>query len=185
MINTSDFRRGMNIILDNDIYTIVEFQHHKPGKGGAVMRTKLKSLTSGVIVNKTFRAGEKFEQAIIEFSKKQYLYSSADTYTFMDIETYEQINISADLIGDRVKYMKEGLEVNILTHKEKIIGVELPNSVELKVEYTEPGLKGNTASSTTKSAKLETGLDIQVPLFIDIDDIIRVDTRTGEYLARV
>lgn len=185
MITTADFRNGMNIILNKQLFNIVWFQHHKPGKGGAIVRVKLKNIKTGQILERTFRAGEKVEDATLESSKKTFLYATRDEYNFMDMETYEQLVLTKEQLKDKVSFLIENMEVSVLSYNKEIIGVELPITVELKVTYTEPGLKGNTASSTTKPATLETELVIQVPLFINIDDVVRVDTRNGEYLQRV
>lgn len=184
MISTGDFRNGMSIEYEENIYSIVEFQHHKPGKGGAIVRTKLKNLHTGAVINKTFRSGEKVERAIIEKEKKQFLYKDGDMYYFMDTKTYEQVPLDVELLGEGVKFLKENLEIELLKHKNSIIGVELPNFVDLKVTYTEPGLRGDRVSSTNKPATLETGAVVQVPLFIEIGDVLRIDTRTGEYIQR-
>jgi elongation factor P len=185
MISTADFRNGMTIEYDGNLYSIIEFQHHKPGKGGAVVRTKLKDISSGATINKTFRAGEKMEQASIERKKKQFLYRTDNTYYFMDMETYEQMPLDIGILGDNVKFLKEGIEIQILLWNDKIIGVELPTFIDYKVTYTEPGLRGDTVSGTNKSATIETGAVVQVPLFIEIGTVIRIDTRTGEYIQRV
>lgn len=185
MITTADFKNGINIILNNQIFNIVWFQHHKPGKGGAIVRVKLKNIKSGQMLERTFRAGEKVEDAILESKKKTFLYATRDEYNFMDMESYEQCVLTKEQLKDKVNFLKENMEVSVLWYKEEIIGVEFPITVDLKVVYTEPGLKGNTASTTTKPATLETELIIQVPLFINIDDIVRVDTRTGKYLQRI
>ncbi len=185
MITTADFRNGMNLILNKQLFNIVWFQHHKPGKGGAIVRVKLKNIKTGQILERTFRAGEKVEDATLESSKKTFLYATPDEYNFMDMETYEQLVLTKEQLKDKVSFLIENMEVSVLSYNKEIIGVELPITVELKVVYTEPGLKGNTASSTTKPATLETELVIQVPLFINIDDVVRVDTRNGEYVQRV
>lgn len=185
MITTADFRNGMNLILNKQLFNIVWFQHHKPGKGGAIVRVKLKNIKTGQILERTFRAGEKVEDATLESSKKTFLYATRDEYNFMDMETYEQLVLTKEQLKDKVSFLIENMEVSVLSYNKEIIGVELPITVELKVTYTEPGLKGNTASSTTKPATLETELVIQVPLFINIDDVVRVDTRNGEYVQRV
>ena len=185
MISTADFRNGMSIEYEGNIYSIIEFQHHKPGKGGAVVRTKLKDLRSGATINKTFRAGEKMEQAVIERKKKQFLYRADNAYYFMDLETYEQIPLDVSVLGESVKFLKEALEIQLLLWNDSIIGVELPTFIDYKVTYTEPGLRGDTVSGTNKPATIETGAVVQVPLFIEIDDVIRIDTRTGQYIQRV
>lgn len=185
MISTADFRNGMAIEYEGNVYSIIEFQHHKPGKGGAVVRTKLKDLRSGATINKTFRAGEKMEQAVIERKKKQFLYRTDNTYYFMDLETYEQIPLDVKILGNNVKFLKEDLEIQVLIWNDTIIGVELSTFVDFKVTYTEPGLRGDTVSGTNKPATIETGAIVQVPLFIKIGDVLRIDTRTGEYIQRV
>jgi elongation factor P len=185
LIDTSDFRNGLSIILDNDIYTIVEFQHVKPGKGGAFVRSRLKNLRTGATLEKTWRAGEKMEQAILERKKMSFLYNQGDEYVFMDQDTYDQVTVPAAAIGPQVKYLKDNTEVEVCTHNDKIIGVELPFSMEFEVAETDPGLRGDTASGGSKPAKLETGAVVNVPLFINIGDKIRVDTRTDNYLERV
>ena len=185
MIDTSDFRNGLHIIQDNDIFTIVEFQHVKPGKGGAFVRTKLKNLRTGATVDKTFRAGERMEQAIVEKKPMQYLYSQDDEYVFMDMETFDQMTVPGSLIGAQVKYLKENSEVSAVSHDGAIIGVDMPFFVELEVTETDPGVRGDTASGGSKPATLETGKVIQVPLFLNPGDKVKVDTRTGEYITRV
>jgi elongation factor P len=185
LIDTSDFKNGMSIQLDGDLFTIVEFQHVKPGKGGAFVRTKLRNVRTGGVVDKTFRAGEKFEQAILERKPIQFLYSMDDDYTFMDMESYDQATLSAAQLGqDTIKYLKDGLEVSALIHKETILGVELPLFLDLEVVETDPGERGNTASGGSKPAKLETGAVVQVPFFVNIGDRVKVDTRTDTYLER-
>lgn len=185
MISTSDFRNKLIIEVDGEIYSIVWFQHHKPGKGGAVMRTKLRNIRTAAITERSFKAGEKFPEVDLEQQKKQHMYSDGDTCHFMDVKTYEQITISREQIGESVKFLKENMEVDVLYLKGEIIGVELPIFVELKVTGTVPGVKGDTVSSTMKPATLETNTDVQVPLFINVGDVIKVDTRTGEYMERV
>ncbi|HOM71979.1 MAG TPA: elongation factor P [Armatimonadota bacterium] len=184
MIDTSDFRNGLSILLDNDIFTIVEFQHVKPGKGGAFVRTKLKNVKTGAVIDKTFRAGERMEQAVLERKQMQYIYQQDGDYYLMDLESFEQVPVRKELIGEPVKYLKENEQVTVLTHDEKIIGVELPFTVELVVEETDPGVRGDTASGGSKPAKLETGAVIQVPFFVNIGDRVKVDTRTDAYLER-
>ena len=185
MITTADFRNGMNIVLNKQLFNIVWFQHHKPGKGGAIVRVKLKNIKTGQILERTFRAGEKVEKATLESRKKTFLYATRDEYNFMDMETYEQFVLTKEQLKGKINFLIENIEVSVLWYNGEVIGVELPITVDLKVVYTEPGLKGNTASSTTKPATLETKLAIQVPLFVNIGDVVRVDTRTGEYLQRV
>ncbi|MEI6511940.1 MAG: elongation factor P [bacterium] len=185
MIDTSDFRNGMHIILDRDIYTIVEFQHVKPGKGGAFVRTRLKKLTTGQALEKTFRAGEKMEQAMVERTKMVYLYRQGDEYVLMDQESYEQIPISIAMLGDQAKYLKEEMELTVLTGDGVMLGVEAPTFVELEVVETDPTFKGDTVSGGGKPAKLETGAIINVPFFVEVGDVVKVDTRTDSYLERV
>jgi elongation factor P len=185
MADTSDFRNGLIIKFKNDLYNIVEFQHVKPGKGGAFVRSTLKNLRNGKVLENTFRSGEKIEIVRVERRKYQYLYSDGDSLVCMDNETYEQINILKNLFSDGLKYLKENEEVEILFNGSEIISVEIPIFINLKVVETEPGFKGDTATGAVKSAKLETGAQISVPLFINEGDVLRVDTRTGEYSERV
>lgn len=184
MISTSDFKNGIAIIVDGLLYQIIWFQHIKPGKGGAFVRTKLRNMRTKAIVDKTFRAGEKLEDAFIETKKLQYTYSSGGTYFFMDTQTYEELTISEEGLKNEKKFLKEGIEVTALYHKDQIVDINLPVFIKLKVEHTEPGIKGDTARAANKPATLETGAIIQVPLFVNISDIIKVDTRTGEYVER-
>ncbi len=185
MISAGDFRNGLTIELDNNIYQIIEFQHVKPGKGAAFVRTKLKNIKSGGIVEKTFRPTEKCEQAHIERSDKQYLYSDGDLYHFMDVESYDQIALSEEQIGDSLKFVKENEMVKMCAHNGEIYAVEPPLFVELEITETEPGFKGDTAQGATKPATVETGAVVYVPLFVEQGDKIKIDTRTGEYLSRV
>lgn len=185
MIDTSDFRNGLSIILDSDIFTIVEFQHVKPGKGGAFVRTKLKNVRTGAVIDKTFRAGERMEQAVLERKPMQYIYQQDGDYYLMDLESFEQIPMRRELIGEQVKYLKENEDVTVLTHEGNIIGAELPFTVELEVADTDPDVRGDTASGGSKPARLETGAVIQVPFFVNIGDKVKVDTRTDAYLERV
>jgi elongation factor P len=183
-MDTSDFRNGMSIIMDGDIYTIVEFQHVKPGKGGAFVRTRLKNLKTSATLEKTFRAGEKMEQAILERKPMNYLYSSDGEHFFMDMESYEQVGLPASILGDAARYLKENTEVQMLMHREQIIGADVPFFMELEVAQTDPGVRGDTASGGSKPATLETGAVVNVPLFINVGDRVRVDTRTNQYLER-
>ncbi|MGC8668219.1 MAG: elongation factor P [Chthonomonadales bacterium] len=184
-MDTSDFRNGLSIIQDNEIYTIVEFQHVKPGKGGAFVRTKLRNARTGAVIEKTFRAGERMEQARLERRTMQYLYHQDDDYYLMDKDTFEQISVPKSLIGEPVKYLKDGMDVTVVDHNGSIISVEVPFFVELEVAMTEPGVRGDTAAGGSKPATLETGAVIQVPFFINIGDRVKVDTRTDTYLERV
>lgn len=185
MISTSEFKNGLTIKLEGQLFQIIEFQHVKPGKGGAFVRTKLRSLSSGNVLEKTFRAGEKVEDAFIEYKKLQFLYSSGDEYHFMDQENFEQFRLNAQQLGHVIHYLKENMIATASFYEGKLMNVEPPIFVELKVVEAEPGLKGDTAKSGTKSVKLETGYVIQVPLFIEADDVLKIDTRTGEYVERV
>lgn len=185
MADTSDFRNGLIIRFKNDLFTIVEFQHVKPGKGGAFVRTTLKSLRTGRVLDNTFRSGESVDVVKVERRKYQYLYRDGDFLVCMDNGTYEQINVPTELFGDGVKFIKESCEVEILFDKETIISVEIPIFINLKVTETEPGFKGDTATGAVKPAVLETGATINVPLFVNVDDLLKVDTREGIYVERV
>jgi len=184
LIDTSDFRNGLSIQLDGQIYQIVEFQHVKPGKGGAFVRTRLKNLHSGSVLEKTFRAGERMDQAILERKPVSFLYRQGEEYYFMDMESFDQLPIPASLLGSKVKYLKENMEAEVVMHDERVIGIEIPFFMELEVSQTDPGLRGDTASGGSKPATLETGAVVQVPLFINIGDRVKVDTRTDTYLER-
>jgi len=185
MASTSDFRNGLIIKFKNDLFSIVEFQHVKPGKGGAFVRTTLKNLKTGRVLENTFRAGEKVDTIRVERKKYQYLYRDGESLVCMDNETYEQMNIPISLFGDGVSYLKESEEIDILFNGSEIITVEIPVFAYLKVVETEPGFKGDTATGAVKPAKLETGVHINVPLFIEEGDLLKVDTRTGAYAERV
>ena len=185
MADTSDFRNGLIIKFKNDLYTITEFQHVKPGKGGAFVRSTLKSLKTGKVIDNTFRAGESVDVVRVERRKYQYLYRDGDFLVCMDNETYEQINIPIEHFGDGVQFLKESTEVEILFNGAEIISVEIPIFVNLEVTETEPGFRGDTATGANKPAKLETGASINVPLFINQGDILKVDTRTASYVERV
>ena len=184
MISSNDFRTGVTIELDGSVWRVVEFLHVKPGKGSAFVRTKLKNVQSGNVVERTFRAGETVPQANIEKRTMQYTYKDGGDFVFMDMETYEEARLRPEQIGDRVKYIKEEMEVNVLFWEEQILEVELPTSVFLEVTDTDPGVKGDTATGGTKPATLETGAQVMVPLFISIGEKIKVDTRDGSYLGR-
>ncbi|MCA9783092.1 MAG: elongation factor P [Calditrichaeota bacterium] len=185
MASTADFRNGMTLAYNNDLYVIVEFQHVKPGKGGAFVRTKLKSVTNGRVIDPTFRAGEKVEEVRLERRFMQYLYRDAHHFTFMDTASYEQIQLDEKAVEDVMDLMKENVEVSILFNGEVALGVELPASVELMITDTQPNDKGDTASGGKKPATLETGAVVNVPFFVDRGEVIRVDTRKREYLERV
>ena len=185
MITAGDFRNGVTFEQDGQVLQIVEFQHVKPGKGAAFVRTKIKNVITGSVVEKTFRPTEKFEEAFVERKDMQYSYSDGDIYYFMDQETFDMIPIGKDQVGDAMKFVKENDVCKVLSYKGNVFGIEPPTFVELAITETEPGFAGNTATGATKPATLETGAVIQVPLFVDGSDIIRVDTRTGEYMERV
>ncbi|MCM8783761.1 MAG: elongation factor P [Candidatus Omnitrophica bacterium] len=185
MINTNQFKTGLTLLIEGEVYSIVDYEHVKPGKGSAFVRTKLRNLKTQAVIERTYRAGEKFEEAFVEEKKLNFLYRSGDLFYFMDEETYEQKAITKDELKDSINYIKENTPVSVSYFDNKIISVNPPNFVELKVIYTEPGIKGDTAKSTYKPATLETGYIIQVPLFIQNGDIVKVDTRTGEYVARI
>ncbi len=184
MISSNDFRTGTTIELDGQVWRVVEFLHVKPGKGSAFVRTKLKSVQNGNVVEKTFRAGESVQQAILEKSNLQHTYVEAGDYVFMDMNSFEETRLTSNQIGDGSKYLKEGMEVTVVFWDGKVLEVELPISVSLKVKETDPGVKGDTASGGTKPAILETGAQVMVPLFITIGEVIRVDTRNDSYLGR-
>lgn len=183
-ISTNDLKNGMALDLPEGLMTVVEFQHVKPGKGGAFVRTKLKNVRTGAVLDKTFRADEKVAHAVIDKREMQYLYREGDDFVFMDNETYEQIHVPSVSLGEAVKYLKEGDSAILPTYKSEIVGVDLPAAVELTVIETEPGVQGDRVSGARKPATLETGLVVQVPLFVEVGERIKVDTRTGEYLTR-
>jgi len=185
MISTNDFHTGLTIDLDGDVYIVIEFQHVKPGKGSAFVRSRLRNMRSGATTERTFRAGEKVPRAIIERKEMEYLYSAGEEYILMDTESYEQVSLGPQKLGDSLKYLKENMRLNILLYKGETIGIELPNSVELKVVETDPGFKGDTAAGGSKPARLETGLIVQVPFFVNEGDTLKIDTRTGAYIERV
>ena len=184
MIDTSDFKTGLTIELDGDPCKIVDFQHVKPGKGAAFVRTKIKNLKTGASIERTFRPCEKLQDAIMERQQMQYLYFDGENYVFMDNNTYEQVTLSEAQLGGSEKLLKENMDCLITSFKGEVMEVELPNTVELKVIETEPGIKGSTASGGTKPATLETGAVVNVPFFVNVDDVLRVDTRTGAYIER-
>jgi len=185
MISTNDLRTGITVELDGSIWSVVEFLHVKPGKGSAFVRTKLKNVETGNVVEKTFRAGEKLPRAILDRRDMQYLYRSDEEFIFMDNESFEQVALTKQQIGDGVKYLKENMNISVLKHENRIIGIDIPNFVELEVVDTPPGEKGNTATGGTKPATLETGAVVNVPFFVNNGDKIRVDTRSNSYLDRV
>jgi elongation factor P len=185
MISVNDFKTGVTVELDGQAYQVVDFQHVKPGKGAAFVRAKLKNVKTGGVVEKTFRAGEKLAKAHLDRREMQYLYKDGDDFVCMDNENYEQMNISADSIGDGVKWLLENMNIGVLFFQGNIIGVDLPNFVEMTVVDTEPGIKGDTATGATKNATLETGAVVSVPLFVNTGDRLRIDTRSGQYMERV
>jgi elongation factor P len=184
MVSAGDFRNGITVEIENNIYQIIEFQHVKPGKGAAFVRTKLKNIISGAVVERTFRPTEKFENAHIERKDMQYLYEDGGLFNFMDTSTYEQIALDAESVGDALKFVKENEVVKVCSHSGKVFAVEPPLFVELKITETEPGIKGDTAQGATKPATVETGAQVMVPLFINEGDTLKIDTRTGDYLSR-
>ncbi|WP_078810462.1 elongation factor P [Selenihalanaerobacter shriftii] len=185
MISTNDFRTGMTIELDGDLYKIINYEHTKPGKGGAFIQTELKNLDTGSTTTKRFRSGEKVNKAYIETKPYQYLYRSGEDFVFMDKETYEQINLNEETLGEAIKYLKENEELELKLYEEEVIGVNIPSSVELAVADAPPAIKGNTISGGSKVVTLETGAEVKVPLFIEAGDILKIDTRTDEYIERV
>lgn len=184
MYSTTDFRRGLKIELDGKPYEIIEFQHFKPGKGGAMIRTKLKNMLNGRVVDNTFRSGEKVGKPDLMTTDQQYLYREGENYVFMDLETYEQIFVSGDTVGDKGGYIKEGDTVPVLLYNGQMLDLDLPASVILEVKDTEPGVQGDRVSGATKPAVMETGITVNVPLFINTGDKVKVDTRSNEYLGR-
>ena len=184
MTNSNDFKVGVTIEVDNAIYTILEFQHVKPGKGAAIVKTKLKNLRTGSIIEKTFNAGEKVALARIEKKNMQFLYEMSGTYYFMNMTTYEQVELAKEVLGDDAKFLKENVEVIMMFFGEEVLGIQLPDKVQMKVVRTESAVKGNTTSSAMKDAELETGLVIKVPLFINQDEEILVSTKDGKYVSR-
>lgn len=185
MVSAGDFRNGITIEMDNNIYQIIEFQHVKPGKGAAFVRTKLKNIKSGGVTDKTFRPNEKYPQARIEHSDMQYLYSDSDLYYFMDVKTFDQFALNEDAIGNSLKFVKENEMVKMLSHNNQVFAIEPALFVDLVITETEPGFKGDTSQGATKPATVETGAIVYVPLFVEQGDKISIDTRTGDYLKRV
>ncbi|OXM88190.1 elongation factor P [Paenibacillus rigui] len=184
MVSVNDFKTGLTIEVDGDLFTVIDFQHVKPGKGAAFVRSKLKNLRNGNTVERTFRAGENVGRAHIENREMQYLYASGSDYTFMDTETYDQFSLPAKQLEWELNFLKENMMIHIMSYQGEILGINLPNSVELTVIETEPGVKGNTAQGALKNAKLETGLNVMVPLFINEGDVLLIDSRDGKYISR-
>jgi elongation factor P len=185
MISSNDFRNGVTIVIDNNLWTVIEFLHVKPGKGSAFVRTRLKNVKTGATVERTFRAGEKLERAIVDNREMNMLYNDDEGYHFMDSETFENFTLQKELIGDPADFLKDGMRIQVQFHDDVPIGVDLPAHVELAVVETDPGFKGDTATGTTKPAKLETGATVQVPLFVNPGDQIKIDTRDRRYIGRV
>jgi elongation factor P len=185
MYDTSDIRKGLKIMMDGAPYTVVEFQFVKPGKGAAFTRTKVKNLLTGAVLERNFRSGEKFEPANVETKTMQYLYKDADSFVFMDTTSYDQVQIPDTTIGDSADFMPENINVEVLFFQDRAVGVTLPNFIEQAITETEPGFRGDTSTGATKPAKISTGASINVPLFISVGDVVKIDTRTGEYLERV
>jgi elongation factor P len=185
MISTNDMRPGMTLDIDGELWSILEYQHHKPGKGHAMVRTKVRSLRSGVVVDRTFRADEKVEVARLDRREMQYLYADDTGLVLMDTESYDQITVPRQVAGDSARFLKEGQTVSVLQHEGTVLGVDLPTTVDLAVAETEPGLQGDRSSAGTKPATLETGAVVAVPLFVTTGETVRVDTRTGSYVTRV
>ncbi|MDN2452372.1 elongation factor P [Lactobacillus sp. UCMA15818] len=184
MISVNEFKNGLTILVDGEIWRVIEFQHVKPGKGSAFVRSKLKNLRSGAVQEKTFRAGEKVERAQIDNKKMQYLYADGTSHVFMDMETYEQLELPEERVKDELNYLKENMVISIIMFGTETLGVDLPNTVDLKVKATEPGIKGDTASGGSKPATLETGLVVQVPFFINEEDVLTINTQDGSYISR-
>ena len=184
MISTNDFKTGVTVEIDGDAWQVVEFQNVKPGKGAAFVRAKMRNLCTGSVVERTFNAAERLPNANVERKDMQYLYQDGDMYVFMDNETYEQLELNKAQLGNAINFLKENMNVKISSFNERILGVELPNTVELKVVETEPGIKGDTATGGSKNATMDTGYVVKVPLFINEGDVLRIDTRTGEYIER-
>ena len=185
MITAGDFRNGATFEMDGGVFQVVEFQHVKPGKGAAFVRTKFKNVITGAVVEKSFNPTEKFPTAFIERKEMEYSYNDGDLYYFMDPETYDQLPVNASDLGDNFKFVKEGMICRILSYKGNVFGIEPPTFVELLVTATEPGVRGDTATNVTKPATLETGVEVRVPIFINEGDVIKIDTRTGDYMERV
>ena len=184
MVSTNEFKTGLTVTIDNDPWQVVEFQHVKPGKGAAFVRAKMRNLATGAVVERTFNAGERLPNATIDRRAMQYLYQEGDSYVFMDNETYEQLELSQEQLGNGINFLKENMDVKVTSFEGRILGVELPNTVELVVVETEPGIRGDTATGGNKPAKMDTGYVVKVPLFINEGDHLLIDTRSGEYIQR-
>lgn len=184
MLNTNEFRNGSTVTIDGDAWQVVDFQHVKPGKGAAFVRAKMRNLCTGSVVERTFNAGERMPKARIDNREMDYLYEADGAYHFMDKETYEQSELTKEILGSAINYLKENMTLSVMFYNDKIIGIDLPNTVELLVTETDPGIRGDTATGGTKPATMETGLVVKVPLFINQGDKLRIDTRTGDYIER-
>jgi elongation factor P len=185
MLNANELRKGTTFMLDGEPYIVLEYQHYKPGRGNAIIRTKIRNLRTGAIIPRNFLSGDRFQEAPVERRTMQYLYTDGEFYYFMDTETYDQVSVRADLVGDKAGYLKEGAEYSVSLLDNEPLDVELPSAIELKVVDAEMAIAGDTATGASKRVTCETGLEVQVPLFINVGDTIRVDTRTGEYVTRV
>ncbi|MDD3396286.1 MAG: elongation factor P [Acidaminococcaceae bacterium] len=184
MISTNEFKTNVTVTIDGDAWQVVEFQHVKPGKGAAFVRAKMRNLCTGAVVERTFNAGERLPKAQIDRREMQYLYESDDKYVFMDNESYEQLELTKEQLGNAVNFLKENMDCKVMMYGTRILGIDLPNTVELTVVETEPGIKGDTATGGSKQAKMDTGYTVKVPLFINEGDVLRIDTRTGDYIER-
>lgn len=184
-LSINEIKNGVTILVDGNVYMVIDFQHVKPGKGAAFVRTKMRNLRNNNVLEQTFRGDEKIEEAYIEEKKLQYQYNSGDMYHFMDQENFEEVAIAKDTMGDQIKFLKDNIEVKAYYYKDSVLFVNLPNFIEVTITHTEPGIKGDTAKSGTKPATIDTGANVQVPLFVDAGDVIKVDTRTGAYVERV
>lgn len=184
MISTNEFKTNVTVTIDGDAWQVIEFQHVKPGKGAAFVRAKMRNLCTGAVIERTFNAGERLPKAHVERKEMQYLYETDGIYVFMDNETYEQFELNEKQLGDALNFLKDNMAVKIMVYEERILGIDLPNTVELAVTETEPGIKGDTATGGNKIAKLETGYTVKVPLFINEGDVLKIDTRSGDYIER-
>ncbi len=184
MVSAGDFRNGLTFEMDGQVMQVIEFQHVKPGKGAAFVRTKLRNIMTGAVVERTFSPSDKFPEAYVERKDMQYLYNDGNLYYFMDTDTYEQIPVNESMLGDEFRFVKENTSCKILSYKGDVFGIDVPSFVELEVTETEPGFRGDTATNTTKAATLETGAIIKVPLFIEVGDLLKIDTRSGDYIER-
>jgi elongation factor P len=185
MLDANELRKGTTFFLDGELYQVLEYQHHKPGRGNAIIRTKLRNMRTGTIIPRNFLSGDRFEEAYVERSDMQYLYEDGTFYYFMDTETYDQIRISGELLGDKAGYLKEGMQVTVTMHGTEPLDVDLPTTVDLEVTQSEMAVAGDTATGASKTVVTASGKKVQVPLFVEVGDVIRVDTRTGEYVTRV